>query len=96
MFKIPISIPQAHLDTSVLHHRTEVKRHHLQDKHNAEVYTFHKEKYTDWYNNKIRLEHLHEYQDYLAINQYLNLKRHIEYGLFRYSITLGNNLDVYV
>lgn len=96
MFKIPISIPHPHFDNSKMHVRQEVKRDHIQDEHNNKIQEYHEAKHTDWLKNRILIHELHEYQDYLAINQYLNLKRHIEYGNYRYSITLGNNLDVFV
>ena len=46
-------------------------------------------------NRASRLEH--EEAKYIAeINQYLALKRRVEYGLYQYGKFLGANLDVYV
>jgi len=96
MFKIPISVPHPHFDNSLMHNRQEVKRDQIQDKHNVAVHQYQRSQNNAWHANRRSMTHLHEYQDYLAINQYLNLKQHVEYGNYRYSITLGNNLDVYV
>ena len=47
------------------------------------------------HNRASRLEH--EEAKYIAeINQYLALKRRVEYGLYQYGKFLGANLDVYV
>ena len=47
------------------------------------------------YNRASRLEH--EEAKYIAeINQYLALKRRVEYGIYQYGKYLGANLDVYV
>ena len=47
------------------------------------------------YNRASRLEH--EEAKYIAeINQYLALKRRVEYGIYQYGKFLGANLDVYV
>jgi hypothetical protein len=96
MFKIPISYPIPHFDNTLMHNRQEVKRDHIQNEHNNKVHHYQNAVNVDWHKNHTRMIHHKEYQDYLAINQYLNLKKHIEYGEYRYSITLGNNLDVYV
>ena len=96
MFKIPISVPHPHFDNSLMHNRQEVKRDQIQDKHNVAVHKYQHSQNNAWHANRRSMTHFHEYQDYLAINQYLNLKQHVEYGNYRYSITLGNNLDVYV
>jgi hypothetical protein len=96
MFKIPISIPHPHFDNSKMHVRQEIKRDHIQDQHNQKVHEYYRTKNQDWHKKRVLMHELHEYQDYLAINQYLNLKKHLEYGNYRYSITLGNNLDVFV
>jgi len=79
-----------------MHNRQEVKRDHIQNEHSVKVHEYHHQKNNSWHAEHKLMTHHHEYQDYLAINQYLNLKQHIEYGQYRYSITLGNNLDVYV
>ena len=96
MFKIPIAVPHPHFDNTMMHNRQEVKRDAMQNVHNSKVHDYQKIQNDNWHAKRRSITNYHEYQDYLAINQYLNLKQHIEYGNYKYSITLGNNLDVYV
>jgi hypothetical protein len=94
--KIPISIPPVHLDSSSMHNRKEVKREHLHRIHQEKVEDFFHVKKNDFEVNKSDIRHWNLKKDIEEINNYLSLKKQIEYGLYRYSISLGTNLDVYV
>jgi len=80
----------------MMHNRQQVKRDDIQNAHNSKIHDYQKIQNDNWHAKRRSMTSYHEYQDYLAINQYLNLKQHVEYGNYRYSVTLGNNLDVYI
>ena len=94
--KIPISYPHMHFDSATMHNRKEIKREHLHRLYQEKISDFYRVKKDDFDTKKTDLKVWNLKKDIEEINNYLNLKNHIEYGLYRYSISLGTNLDVYV
>jgi len=92
----PPSIQHPHFDNRQMHNREEVKREKLHRKHNEKIDEYEGAKNADWHKAKLEAECVKMIRDVREINQYLNLKQHIEYANYRYGFTLGNYLDVYV
>ncbi len=84
------------LNTSSMAHRRAERNEELANKHYEKLSEHYDVKRTDHHvNSTNRLNH--EEAKYNAeIDQYLALKRHVEYGLYQYGKFLGANLDVYV
>ncbi len=95
-----ISIPSVSampvLDTAQMANRRADRNEELAKQHYDQLDQHHDLKRSDFETNRSsRLDH--EEAKYLTeINQYLALKRRVEYGLYQYGKFLGANLDVSV
>lgn len=97
MMNIPIiSYPHFRFDNVEMSARKEVKRAKLHREYQEEWANYYRIKRED----KVKLENkLKDYnliKDIESIKAYDSLKKHIEYSMYRYSTSLGRNLDVYV
>jgi hypothetical protein len=96
MNTVHASVPHPHFDNTQMHNRQEVKRAQMHEEHNEKRIEYYKAKNVDWQEHRLEVKQDRMMRDIKEINQYLNLKQHIEYNNYRYGITLGNYLDVYV
>ena len=84
------------LNTSAMASRRADRNEQLVDKHYDKIDEHYEVKRSDWTKNRASFQD-HEEAKYIAeINQYLSLKRRVEYGLYQYGKFLGYNLDVSV
>ena len=84
------------LNTSAMAGRRADRNEQLADQHYDKLDEHYDVKRSDWQKNRASFQD-HEEAKYIAeINQYLNLKRRVEYGLYQYGKFLGHNLDVSV
>ena len=83
-------------NTSGMAGRKADRHEQLADQHYDKLDEHYDVKRSDWQKNRTSFED-HEEAKYIAeINQYLSLKRRVEYGIYQYGKFLGHNLDVYV
>ena len=84
------------LNTSAMASRRADRNEELADQHYDKIDEYYDVKRSDWQLNRASFQD-HEEAKYIAeINQYLSLKRRVEYGLYQYGKFLGYNLDVFV
>ena len=84
------------LNTSAMASRRADRNEELADQHYDKIDEYYDVKRSDWQLNRASFQD-HEEAKYIAeINQYLSLKRRVEYGLYQYGKFLGYNLDVSV
>ena len=84
------------LNTSGMASRKADRNEQLADKHYDKLDEHYDVKRSDWRINRVSFEE-HEEAKYIAeINQYLSLKRRVEYGIYQYGKFLGYNLDIYI
>jgi len=84
------------LNTSAMASRRADRNEELADQHYDKIDEYYDVKRSDWQRNRASFQD-HEEAKYIAeINQYLSLKRRVEYGLYQYGKFLGYNLDVSV
>ena len=84
------------LNTSGMASRKADRNEQLANKHYDKINEHYDIKHSDWQKNRASFEE-HEEAKYIAeINQYLSLKRRVEYSIYQYGKFLGYNLDVYV
>ena len=84
------------LDNIQIHNRREEKRAELSHKFQLKLDEYYRVKLKDYYEAKFNLEKYNLAKDIEEINQYMSLKKNLEYYEYRYGIYLGNNLDVFV
>jgi|TARA_R110000868_G_scaffold332683_1_gene593682 hypothetical protein len=96
MIKTLSGIHYPMLDTMQMHNRREEKRAELRHEQQVQTDEHYRIKRQDYYDRKTQLEHYNFKKDIEEINQYLSLKRNLEYYEYRYGIYLGNNLDVFI
>ena len=84
------------LNTSAMASRRVDRNKQLADQHYDKLDEHYDVKRSDWQKNRASFEE-HEEAKYIAeINQYLSLKRRVEYGIYQYGKFLGQTLDVFV
>ena len=96
MIKTLPGIQHPTLDTVQMHNRREENRAELRREQQVRTDEHYRIKLQDYYDRKTQLEHYNLKKDIEEINQYLSLKRNLEYYEYRYGIYLGNNLDVFI
>ena len=84
------------LDTVIIHNKKEDKRTELSHEYQKKIDDHYEAKLYDYYDQKFRLADWNLKKDIEEINQYMSLKKNLEYYEYRYGIYLGNNLDVFV
>jgi len=84
------------LDNIQIHNRREEKRAELSHEFQLKLDEYYRVKLKDYYEAKFNLEKYNLAKDIEEINQYMSLKKNLEYYEYRYGIYLGNNLDVFV
>ena len=84
------------LDNIQIHNRREEKRAELSHEFQLKLDEYYRVKIKDYYEAKFNLEKYNLAKDIEEINQYMSLKKNLEYYEYRYGIYLGNNLDVFV
>jgi hypothetical protein len=93
--KIP-NTPSINLNTASMHNRKEVRREELHRVSQELIADFYRTKLQDYNLNQTNLKDRNLDKDIQEINNYMNLKKNAEYKAYKYSVYLGNNLDVYV
>lgn len=97
MIKVPmISFPHFRFDTVEMAARKNVKRAKLHADWQRDWEEHYKVKTQDAQLATQRLKHYNIIKDIEEINAYDALKKHLQYGMYRYNTSLGRNLDVYV
>ena len=84
------------LDNIQMLNRREEKRAELSHEFQLKLDEYYRVKLKDYYEAKFNLEKYNLAKDIEEINQYMSLKKNLEYYEYRYGIYLGNNLDVFV
>lgn len=93
--KIPNN-PVVHINTASMHNRKEVRREELHRASQELVADFYRVKLQDYIVHDHNIKKLNLNKDIQEINNYMNLKKNMEYRAYKYSVYLGNNLDIYV
>lgn len=95
--KIPIiSYPHFRFDNVEMAGRKDIKRARLHREWQENWENHYSVKQEDAVKFKQNLKHFNFIKDIEEIKAYESLKKHIEYNMYRYNISLGRNLDVYV
>ena len=91
------TIPSAtnyHVNTSPMYNRKQGKEEQLHRKHQDNIDDFYRVKQQDFRLNKTHLKDWETVKHLEDINRYMNLKKNVEYGLYKYSKYLGNHIDI--
>lgn len=97
MMNIPIiAYPHFRFDNVEMSARKQVKREKLHSEWQENRADYYSIKREDQVKLENKLKDYNHIKDIEAIKAYESLKKQIEYSMYRYNISLGNNLDVYV
>lgn len=81
--------------TADIHNRKAIKSENLHRLHQEKIADYRRVKLQDYELNRTNLRDWEVAKHIEEINRYLNIKRSVEYGLYKYSAHLGRNIDVY-
>lgn len=91
-----IAYPHFRFDNVEMSARKHQKRTDLHRKQQLDWEEYYQVKAKDNTKSRQSIQHYNHVKDIEEIKAYESLKKHIEYGMYRYNTSLGKNLDVYV
>lgn len=91
-----ISYPHFRFDTVQMSARKEAKRADLHRKWQEDWAEYYRIKHQDLIQSKNKIKHYNFVKDIETINLYDNLRKNLNYFMYRYNTSLGTNLDVFI